>query len=218
MNEKIALADSISHIPDLAAWEQSDAAWYANVDLSKALVYIIDLVDSSALYFLAEQFDVLGYKGYDLCTNDDQRRTLIKNAINLHKYRGTVWSLRQALISVGYQDAVIAEGVESNWAKFSINITLNDSQAVNATQVAALVKLVNEWKNARSILAFIDYSIAFKDAAIVVNDEGSLNPAVIENDSVIVGIDNLYNGVHLFDGSTSYSSDGDTLEITIINV
>ena len=218
MNEKIALADSISHIPDLAAWEQSDAAWYANVDLSKALVYIIDLVDSSALYFLAEQFDVLGYKGYDLCTTDTQRRLLIKNAIALHKYRGTVWSLRQALISIGYADAVIAEGVDENWAKFSINLTLNDTQGVNITQVASLVKLVNEWKNARSILSAIDYSIAFADGGIVVNDDGSLNPEVQEVDTVSVGGRRLYDGTYNYDGAIDYSGDDDTLEITIVNV
>ena len=218
MNEKIALADSISHIPDLAAWEQSDAAWYANVDLSKVLVYIIDIVDSSALYFLAEQFDVLGYKGYDLCSTDDQRRTLIKNAIALHKHRGTVWSLRQALISIGCKDAVIAEGVEGNWAKFSINIALNDAQTVNVVQVAALVKLVNEWKNARSILSAIDYSIAFSDAAIVLNDDGSINPEVDEADTLTVGVNKFYNGVHYYDGTIDYSADGDSLEITIIHV
>lgn len=67
------------------------------LDLSVLLVYLVDLVGAELLPVLAEQFHVMGDEGWLLANTDDQRRTLIKRAVELHRYKGTVWAVKEAL-------------------------------------------------------------------------------------------------------------------------
>ena len=50
------------------------------VDLSRLLVYLIDLVQSEALPHLADQFHVLGLEGWNAALTEEARRALIKSA------------------------------------------------------------------------------------------------------------------------------------------
>ena len=51
------------------------------------MVYPVDIVDSSALPWLGEQFSLFG-DGWELAESDDVRRALIKSAIELHPLQG----------------------------------------------------------------------------------------------------------------------------------
>ena len=44
------------------------------LDVSKLLVYLIDLVDADALPHLADQFHVLGLEGWNAALTEDSRR------------------------------------------------------------------------------------------------------------------------------------------------
>lgn len=67
------------------------------LDLSVLLVYLIDLVGADLLPLLAEQFHVMGDEGWLLANTDEQRRELIRRAIELHRYKGTVWAVKEVL-------------------------------------------------------------------------------------------------------------------------
>lgn len=69
----------------------------SQLDLSVLLVYLVDLVGADLLPVLAEQFHVMGDEGWLLANADDQRRTLIKRAIELHRYKGTTWAVKEVL-------------------------------------------------------------------------------------------------------------------------
>lgn len=62
---------------------------FAQIDLTALLVYLVDIVDASALPSLAEQFHVQGLEGWLFAANEQEKRELIKQAIELHKYKGT---------------------------------------------------------------------------------------------------------------------------------
>ncbi|HDS5467809.1 TPA: phage tail protein, partial [Enterobacter asburiae] len=64
-----------------------------SINLEALMVYLVDIVDSSALPWLGEQFSLFG-DGWELAESDDVRRSLIKSAIELHRYKGTPWSIR----------------------------------------------------------------------------------------------------------------------------
>ncbi|WP_254592988.1 phage tail protein, partial [Pectobacterium polaris] len=64
---------------------------FDDIDLNALLVYLIDIADSSALPWLAEQFSLFG-DGWELAESDDSKRALIKAAIDLHRNKGTPWS------------------------------------------------------------------------------------------------------------------------------
>jgi phage tail P2-like protein len=51
----------------------------------------------------------LGYKGWKLANTEDDKRSLIKKAIELHRYKGTVWAVKEAMKSIGFTDAVLIE-------------------------------------------------------------------------------------------------------------
>ncbi|MGC6751651.1 phage tail protein I, partial [Escherichia coli] len=70
---------------------------FAQLDLTALMVYLIDQVDASALPALAEQFHVQGLEGWLLTTDEREKRELIKQAIELHKYKGTIWAVRRVL-------------------------------------------------------------------------------------------------------------------------
>jgi hypothetical protein len=75
-----------------------DEVFSIQKDIDKLLVYIIDRVDASALDFLAWQFHL---EGYQFATTDAQKRAMIKKAIELHKYKGTPYALKNAAIMAG---------------------------------------------------------------------------------------------------------------------
>ena len=80
-----------------------------NIDLSVLMVYLVDIVDSSALPSLGEQFSLFG-DGWELAESDDVRRMLIKSAIELHRYKGTPWSIREIIRRFGFGEVDLIEG------------------------------------------------------------------------------------------------------------
>src|SRR6266542_3315651 len=121
-NSNVILADSIAHVPHLAAFDLLVKKRFSELELDRLLVYIIDTVNSDAIPFLARQFDVLGFKGFRLATSETEQREIIKKSIELHRYKGTLWAVREALTAIGFGDAVITEHVEDHWAKFRVTI------------------------------------------------------------------------------------------------
>ncbi|WP_415843458.1 phage tail protein I, partial [Xenorhabdus thuongxuanensis] len=82
---------------------------FDDIDLTRLMVYLIDIVDISALYWLADQFSLLG-DGWELVESEDARRTLIKSAIELHRYKGTPWSIREVIRRFGFGEVDLIEG------------------------------------------------------------------------------------------------------------
>lgn len=138
------------------------------MQLSAVNIYDFDNVDASALYDLASQFNVLGYRGWVLAETEAQQRQLLKRAIELHRVAGTPYSIKLALESVGYPDVTIQEnpglrydgssrydGVERYrgdvYGQFIVTLS-SETPAPNKDQVRLILLLINEWKNLRSIL------------------------------------------------------------------
>lgn len=139
-----------------------------DLDLKALDVYNIDNVPASALYDLAAQFNVLGYRGWLLAEGEQAKRDLIKNSIVLHRVAGTPYAIKLAFESVGYPNIVIDEnpgarydgeflydGTEiyrgDNDGRFII--TLDSASPVPGQETTRLLlELIEEWKNLRSLL------------------------------------------------------------------
>lgn len=81
-----------------------------NINLEALMVYLVDIVNSSALPWLGEQFSLFG-DGWELAESDDVRRALIKSAIELHRYKGTPWSIREIIRRFGFGEVDLIEGI-----------------------------------------------------------------------------------------------------------
>lgn len=214
-NNGSILADSIAHIPHLAAFDLLVKKRFTSLELDKLLVYLIDTVDKDAIPYLAEQFDVLGYKGFRLAYTEADQRQIIKRSIELHRFKGTLWAVREALTAIGYGDVVIEEHVDGHWAKFRCQVDIG-THPINVAEIEDVVKMINEYKNARSHLMDLSYTIALSDDFISTNDDIQVSQASTDTDSVTVGGDLRHDGENIRNGGRNYSQDADTLTITII--
>lgn len=140
----------------------------AEIDLAILHVYDIDQVPAAALYFLAAQFNVLGYRGWLLCESEEEQRVLVGKAIALHRYAGTAWAITEALKAVGYGGAEVTENppfrpdgtIYSDGSDYAdgilaggFDVDLNLGQKAFTPEREELVlRLIDEWKNARSQL------------------------------------------------------------------
>lgn len=189
------LATSIATKEHLAAFDEMIAERFSIIEIEKLLVYLIDNCDAGLLPFLGKQFDVMGLKGWQLTTTDEQRRSLIKNAITLRRYEGTPWAVKEAVKSLGFFNAIIEEGVEgigaltydgaenydgsntygsSFWANFRVVIDLGEDRGLDADIQELLTALINQWKNVRSLLLDISFISTIIEAENV-SDEFTLN-------------------------------------------
>lgn len=131
------------------------------LDLTPLLIYIIDNVEPSALPHLAEQFHVTGNEGWLLTGNKLEQRQLIKESIKIHKIKGTKAAVKNIL------KALNLEGKIFEWFEyqgepyhFRILITLKD-KAYNSDTFSLLKKMIEEYKNVRSVLEEINIESQF---------------------------------------------------------
>lgn len=215
MSNSILLADSVAHFSHLRAFEQLIKLRLSEIQLDKILVYLVDTVDSAAIPYLADQLDVLGYKGFRLAYTDAEKRTIIKRSIQLHRYKGTLWAVKESLKSIGFSDAVVTEHVADHWANFRVNIDLGE-RSLEGTEVEDLVKMILEYKNARSHLVDVTYTITLGSDELTLTDFHQDYHATTDNDTVFIGSDFRHDGKTLRNGARNYSLDADVLQITVL--
>jgi phage tail P2-like protein len=124
-------------------------------EIPLVLIYSrIDELSENILDLLAWQFHV---EGYELAETDEEKRAVIKKAIELHRYKGTKWAVKKALENIGIT-AEIVEWFESGGTgePFTFNIKLSFEKDVQ--NLNSLISLINEYKNVRS-QPQIDYEI-----------------------------------------------------------
>jgi len=119
---------------------------------------IDQIQDEELLDLLAWQFHI---EGYELAKNIEEKRNLIKRAIELHRYKGTKYAIKEVLRALGL------EGEVKEWFEyggkpyhFRVNIFAKN-KLVEPEREKKLLKLIEEYKNVRSKLekVSIGYSL-----------------------------------------------------------
>lgn len=158
----------------LKIWEPLFRKYIDNYDMSPFMVYMIDLVDPSALSYLAEQFNVSGNRGWNLATTVELQRELIKNAMFTQRHEGTTWAIRNALKSIGYSNVEIQERVgikydgtykhdgseiysSNTWVNFGVTIRVDNVNSLTDDQKSLILLMINEYKRATSILSYLRF-------------------------------------------------------------
>lgn len=217
------LASSIAGVPHLAAFDAMANSRMNKLELDSLLVYVIDTVSSSALPYLASQFDIEGFRGYGLATTDEQKRAIIKQAIELKRHIGTVWAIKQAMIALGYEDATLVEGIDTgdpdtDWARFTIQSVIGDTVGIDGISQSNLAKLIKEYKPVRSFLEGISYILSVNDTIGVLEDTLNITYEAPTLDEDLGYIARFYNGDFNHDGTQKYLESHDSLIINIQNV
>jgi len=121
-------------------------------DLSKLLVYLIDQVEESALPFLAWQFHV---EGFDQAKSIEEKRNLIKNAIELHRHKGTPYAIKKVFQALNL-DATLEEWFTYHGDEYKFKVLVKSVIQDEATY-RRFIELINEYKNVRSWLDTIGF-------------------------------------------------------------
>ncbi|AXE35090.1 phage tail protein I [Chromobacterium phragmitis] len=129
------------------------------IDLAPFLVYLVDQVEADFLPLLAEQLHVAGDEGWQLAAGEAQRRDLIKQAIALHRYKGTRWALRQVLATLDL-DGRVSEWFEYQGRPFHFKVDLDLSgRGLGEAAYQALRQMLDQYRNARSRLESLDLRV-----------------------------------------------------------
>lgn len=225
----MAKSTAIENIKHLAAFDDLFKARFESFDLSAVMMYMIDTAPEAALYHLAEQFNVLGLKGWNLAITEADKRALIKKAIFLHRHSGTPFAVKESIKAVGFGDVELKEGIGlnydgeedyngavvyfgGNWATFRAVITLPPDRLMNAAEQIKLIGLINEWKNARSLLLDLSFRLLLSDA---LEYEEFLDLGEGIEEFTMAGA--YYNGGATYNGAQTYNKGADVVSLTIIN-
>lgn len=205
---------------------------FNNIPVEAVLAFLIDIVAADALFFLAENFDVLGYKGWILASTESEKRELIKEAIRLHRKKGTPWSIIEALRVLGYPDVRIVENIVGatyngtysyngsiNYDQpgpFTFRVLLNaaSSGIITGTELENIIEIIKIYKNARSHLVDVSFGFYFQDNVTI---SESLDIDALPAFSSTGGTSLRYRGLRTYDGSSDYDGDSDVLTINIIS-
>jgi P2-related tail formation protein len=204
-----------------SAFDELFESRLGSLDITAVLVNLVDIVDADALPFLAKQFDVLGNKGWSLANTVEKQRQLIRNAVELHRYKGTPWSIKAALERIGYPGAQIQEGVgeiyyydgtrthngsftygsAGHWAYFKVLFNLLDfTTAIPAVDLPLITKMILEYKNVRSHLFALAFTLDITDT-LTSSDELEME---IQN-TLSDPLGAVYNGQFAYNGGITYS-------------
>lgn len=130
---------------------------------------LVELLEDKFIELLAEKWSVTGYDGLLVADSESSKTKLIKNAIHLHKYKGTPWAIREVLRTLGFGEVEIDEGLTArdyrsnqrvlkipktqHWACYAIKL----NNAITNEQAANIRKILINFAPARCVLAVLDY-------------------------------------------------------------
>lgn len=226
------LASGISNYTHIAELDALVEARFKLIPVDKLLIYLIDTVDADALPFLADQFDVLGIKGWNQTSNEAEKRELIKNAIELHRYKGTPWAVRQAVRSIGFFDAEIIEhvGIDhdgtilrngtqvrggGNPFNFRVRLDLGDDVGISAEKMRLARLVIEEYKNVRSHLVDIGFIATMADENTFVDE---LDFEVTTGNETVVFENGAYNGSINYNEDSNFDYATDIVSLNITNL
>ncbi len=211
-SEDTILPDSVAIFPHILGFDLATKEYLEDLRLELLLVYFIDQVDARALPILGQQFDVLGNKGFRLASTEQQKRDILKRAIELHRYKGTPWAVKESLKSIGFRDVTITEHVNGHWARFSLFI---ENTQIPLQGFADIVAMVEEYKNVRSYLDSVNMLLALDDEIIFAdNDEAFATDQLLAEDVIYFSGSAFYDGTEDYDGNIDHSGDADTVSIS----
>lgn len=133
-----------------------------SLDLTPLLIYLVDNVEITVLPHLAEQFHILGNEGWLFASTDKEKRELIKNAVQIHRYKGTKFALEKVLETLNLNGKIV-EWFDYSGDPFHFKVILElSTRGFDKTTENQLLDLIDETKNVRSVMEKIEINLISK--------------------------------------------------------
>lgn len=162
--EPSLLVPALRHDLSMRALETLSSRLSA-LDLSPVVVYDFDHVPQQALTALAEQLNLLGDAGWDFAgfgpVPDAKKRALLKEAVALHRLKGTRYAVQRALDLMSVTSRITEwwepqpnNGPQGLPHTFLVDLLLTDAPdgqpVLTPARADAVLRMVRFWKPARS--------------------------------------------------------------------
>lgn len=123
-------------------------------DITQAIIQVLFLPNLSKLSggileHLAWWFNLAADESWSLAITDKQKQDLIANAIEIHRYKGTLYGLKRALTSLNII-VNIEEWFEYNGEPFNFRINIDGTGRYTPEQLKQLDHYIDRNKNVRS--------------------------------------------------------------------
>lgn len=120
---------------------------------SNLIYYNIDLLNENMLDMLAVNFKI---EWYNTADSIEVKRNLIKDCFKVHKYKGTVYSVRTALNNL-HKYSTVKEWFEYGGTQHFFRIVQDTTQAYDELDYKGVVRIVNTFKRLSAHLEEIMY-------------------------------------------------------------
>ena len=155
------------------------------IDANAAIPAILSRIDElpePVLDLLGWQFHV---EGWELAQSIEEKRTLVKQAIELHKHKGTKWAIKKVL------EILNLSGKIQEWFEYGgepykfklhidVNRTLAGDTVLSKEVEEKLLRLLSEYKNERSHLDEFSVGVRFDKELAITSAMNSLGMMRIE--------------------------------------
>lgn len=150
-------------------------------DIENLFLYNIDQLPMSFVRYLAWQYRIEAWQ--DLETESAQRDA-VRNAIELHRKKGTPWAVEHAVSRLGYESVILNEGsgfgtydgtytysgakqygADDTWPLFQVCLDLSDHPFDEAVR-DRIYRAVNTYKNLRSHLEYLCWPVSITMEAL----------------------------------------------------
>nr|BDD47401.1 hypothetical protein 10 [bacterium] len=124
------------------------------IDLSNLAIYDIDNVDPSLFPYLSKHLHITNQEGWWLADTDTEKRALIKNALEIHRYKGTKYAIKEVLKKIGVLCDIVEWYEKPDYLKrgeFAVNLEWR-KRKYSIDDIEKIKELINEYKNVRSHL------------------------------------------------------------------
>lgn len=168
----VLMSSALRGIPHIAAFDLVLAERFDSLALEAggALMDLYDTVDARLLDYLAEEWDLLGWKGWALAETEQQKRDLLKSAYDIKRTMGTPYAIRRAAKALGINGFVrIDEGVgflydgefdydgsmfygAGKWATFAVYFDATQNVGISPDRLTQFKHMIEEFKPVRSRL------------------------------------------------------------------
>lgn len=124
---------------------------FSKIDIDTLLVIIIDNLPTDALLHLAEQYHITGNEGWLHANTESEKRALIKNAIKIHRYKGTKYALLEIFNTLNLS-GTITEWFEYGGKPYHFRVRFDTDKLFEEKFEKEILDLIHENKNVRSVL------------------------------------------------------------------
>lgn len=108
---------------------------------------------------LAKTFHLLANESYRFAGTTEQKRELVRNALILHRTKGTKYAVERVCNILDLKEARLTEWFEDDGEPYTFKINANAFDGLNQETIRLLYSMVDEFKNVRSHVAVFEFNM-----------------------------------------------------------